>query len=180
MAKLPILTYPAKSLKQESKPVKDFNSRLVDLVKDMFETMYDAQGIGLAAPQIGENIDLLVMDVPQQDLLDPEKYNPNPLCFINPKIIGRNGKIFYEEGCLSCPDLLVEVERDKDIIVEAVDVEGNPITHKLTDLTSVCLQHEMDHLAGKLLTDYISRLKRDRYKKTRIRERKDENDTGDV
>jgi|APSaa5957512576_1039674.scaffolds.fasta_scaffold54350_2 peptide deformylase len=180
MAKLPILTFPAKSLKETSVPVEEVTSRITDLVKDMFETMYDAQGIGLAAPQIGENINLLVMDVKKPDPIDDEKEISNPICLINPEIIQSEGIMEYEEGCLSCPELLVMVERAQSILVKALDAEGRPIEHKLTDLEAVCTQHEMDHLKGMLLTDYISRLKRDIYRKQRVRLREDEDDTGDV
>ena len=180
MAKLPILTFPAKTLKVESKPVEKVTSKLTDLVDDMFETMYAAEGIGLAAPQVGENLDILVLDIQKKDPLDPEKVVNNPICLINPKIIASEGSILYEEGCLSCPELLVEVDRYKDIIVEGLDAEGRPTQHKLSELAAVCVQHEMDHLKGKLLTDYISRLKRELYRKDRIRVRKDENDVGDV
>lgn len=180
MAKLDIITFPTQSLKKESKPVEKVTSQITDFVKDMFETMYAAQGIGLAACQVGENLNILVTDVPEEDPIDSEKFTPKPICLINPKIVKHEGTIFYEEGCLSCPELIVEVERAKDIVVEALDEEGRPVTHTLTDLSAVCVQHEMDHLKGRLLTDYISRLKRDMYQKQRIRARKSENDTGDV
>jgi len=180
MAKLPVLTYPAKSLKQKSVPVEKVDSRIGDLVQDMFETMYAENGIGLAAPQIGENINLIVMDVKTVDPLDEEKLISHPYCLINPKIVSEEGIITFEEGCLSCPELLVEVERSENIVVEALDAEGKPVQHSLSELTAVCVQHEMDHLQGVLLTDYISRLKRDMYKKQRVREKKNEDDQGDL
>ena len=180
MAKLDIVTFPTMSLKQESKPVEKVTSQITEFVHDMFETMYAAHGIGLAACQVGENLNILVTDVPKQDLIDPQKEISQPICLINPKIVKHEGTIFFEEGCLSCPELIVEVERSKDIVVEALDEEGRLVTHTLTDLSAVCVQHEMDHLKGKLLTDYISRLKRDMYQKQRIRARKSEDDTGDV
>lgn len=179
MAKLPVLTYPAPSLKKKSVEVKAFNSRLQDLVEDMFETMVFERGIGLAAPQIGENINLFVMDVGRPDPKHPDdekKRVSNRICLINPKIVSRAEKIFYEEGCLSCPELLVEVERDRNILVEAFDPQGRPLKMALSDLEAVCTQHEMDHLKGLLLTDRISQLKREMYAKQRVRERRDDKD----
>lgn len=180
MAKLPVITFPAKSLKKKSVPVEKVTSKITDLVRDMFETMYEFNGIGLAAPQVGEHLNVLVMDVKKPDPIDPEKFISHPICLINPKIIKQEGIIFFEEGCLSCPELLVEVERSKHVIVEALDAEGRPIKLELSDLTAVCTQHEMDHLEGKLLTDYISRLKREMYRKQLVRAKKDEDDEGDV
>lgn len=180
MAILPILTYPALSLKKPSVEIKKFDSRLGDLVQDMFATMHNASGIGLAAPQIGENIHLFVMDVGAPDPGDPEKTISQPLCLINPRITNRQGIIQYEEGCLSCPELLVKMDRSKNIIVESFDFEGRPQKHDLSELAAVCVQHEMDHLKGKLLADQLSRLKRELYAKQLVRERVDEDDVGDV
>lgn len=180
MPRLPVLTFPAPSLKKKSVPVEKVTSRIGDLVRDMFETMYAEHGIGLAAPQVGENINLLVMDVRTEDPIDKEKEVSHPLCFINPKIVKAEGIINYEEGCLSCPELLVKIDRKQNLVVEALDIEGRVQTFNLLDLEAVCLQHEMDHLAGILLTDHISRLKRDLYRKQRIREKKDESDQGQV
>lgn len=180
MSILPILTYPAKSLKKPSLAVKDFSSRLGDLVQSMFATMESAQGVGLAAPQIGENIQLFVMDAGKPDPVDPEKKQPEPFCIINPRIVEKSGIIQYEEGCLSCPELLIKMDRAKNIIVESFDFEGRPQKHSLSDLAAVCVQHEMDHLKGKLLADQLSRLKRDLYAKELLREKKDDQDRGDV
>lgn len=176
MAILPVLTYPSKSLKKESVNVTEFNSWLKDLVENMFETMYAEHGIGLAAPQIGENINLFVMDAGRISPINPEERIPRKICMINPTITNKSGIITFEEGCLSCPELLVEVERSENIIVESFDPEGKPQVHKLTELEAICTQHEMDHLKGILLTDHISRLKRERYGKQRIRARKDDED----
>lgn len=180
MARLPIITFPAKSLKKPSRPVEKVTSRITDFVKDMFETMYAGNGIGLAAPQVDEHLNIFVMDVKKPDPIDPEKLISNPVCLINPRIIRREGTVFYEEGCLSCPELLVEVERNKIITVEGLNAEGRPVKYDLTDLDAVCTQHEMDHLKGKLLTDYISRLKKDLYRKQLIRKRQDDWDQGQV
>lgn len=168
--KLPILTYPNKVLKKQSVPVEKVTSTITDFVKNLFETMYASEtGIGLAAPQVGENLNIFVMDVALTDPDNPEKQTPNPIAHINPKIIHREDTIIFEEGCLSCPELLVDIERSKNIIVESLDAEGRAQQHNLSDISAVCVQHEMDHLVGKLLTDYISRLKRDMYKKQRLR-----------
>lgn len=181
MAKLPIVTFPTASLKKPSVPVEKVTSKITDFVQDLFETMYGTgNGIGLAAPQVGENLNIFVMDVPTVDAKDSEKETPNPICIINPKIIKHEGIITWEEGCLSCPELLVNIDRAQSIVVQGLDAEGRPIELSLSDLQAVCTQHEMDHLSGKLLTDYISRLKRDMYRKQRIRARKDDDDTGDV
>jgi len=130
--------------------------------------------------QVDEHLNILVLDVKQPDPNDEEKTIANPICLINPKIIKQEGLIFYEEGCLSCPELLVEVERSKIVVVQALDAEGRPIQIEISDLTAVCTQHEMDHSEGKLLTDYISRLKRAVYRKQRERIRKDDEDEGAV
>lgn len=176
MTKLSVLTYPSASLKKKSIDVKNFNSELADFVAAMFETMYADRGVGLAAPQVGENINLFVMDAGRPDPQDAQKTLPHKICMINPRIIATEGLILYEEGCLSCPELFVEVERAKNIVVESFDPEGRPQKMALTDLAAVCTQHEMDHLKGVLLTDRISRLQREIYGKKRIRERKGEGD----
>ncbi|MBF0105148.1 MAG: peptide deformylase [Deltaproteobacteria bacterium] len=169
---LPILTYPDKLLKKTSVPVAKVTTKITDFINSLFETMYTSEtGIGLAAPQVGENINIFVMDVHIVDPDNPENKKPNPIAFINPIIIHSEDTIIYEEGCLSCPELLIDVERSKHIIVESLDKEGRPQSHKLSDLSAVCVQHEMDHLLGKLLTDKLSRLKREIYKKQRVRDR---------
>lgn len=165
MATLPILTFPAKSLKEPSVPVKKVTEEIKQLVKNMFETMIAGRGIGLAAPQVGLNINVVVMDAGKKDPQDEKNLLPNPFCLINPQIVEKSGEISYEEGCLSCPDLDVTVDRAQHIIVDALDVAGRPLRHVFEDLEAVCVQHELDHLAGILLTDYISRLKRELYKK---------------
>lgn len=177
MTRLPVLTYPVASLKKPSKDVAEFGQNwLSELIDNMFETMLEEDGIGLAAPQIGENINLFVMDVGRPDPLDPEKRISWKVHMINPEIKQKEGLIQYEEGCLSCPELLVKVERAKNIVVHSFDQHGKPQQHALDDLAAVCTQHEMDHLKGILLTDHISRLQRDFYGKKRIRARKNQND----
>lgn len=180
MGKLEVLTYPHPVLKKKSHDVENFDSKLGDLVQDMFETMYVERGIGLAAPQIGENLNLFVMDVGEVDPDDPEKVKSNQICMINPKIIQSEGIVAFEEGCLSCPELLVKVDRAQKILVEFFDFEGRKQQSELMDLMAVCTQHEMDHLKGILLADRLSRLKREMYGKQRIRARQDEEDKGQV
>lgn len=175
MAVLPVITYPSPVLRNKNRDVLKFDSWLGDLVRNMFETMRVENGIGLAAPQVGENLNLFVMDISKSDPLDPEnekKRISNPICMINPKIIQAEGKITYDEGCLSCPELIVTVERAKDIIVESFSFEGKPQTHTLTELEAICTQHEMDHLKGILLVDKLSRLKREMYGKDLVRAKK--------
>ena len=174
MAKLTVLKYPTPSLKKPSVPVEKVTKEIQALVKDMFETMHVSSGIGLAAPQVGKNLNLFVMDAQKPDPIDPEKYISNPLCLINPKIVHKDGLVVFEEGCLSCPGLLVDVKRAKDITVEFLDAKGKPQTLELTDLEAICVQHEMDHLQGILLIDHISRLKRELYRKQRLKEKKEE------
>jgi peptide deformylase len=165
MPLLSILTYPARSLKEPSVPVEKVTPEIKQLVKDMFETMKAGNGIGLAAAQVGKNINLFVMDVGRKDPNDKEKIISQPFCFINPKIIEKSGTITFEEGCLSCPELTVEVKRAQRVIVEALNPEGKPVTEVLEDLEAICVQHEMDHLQGILLVDQLSRLKREMYEK---------------
>ena len=173
MAKvLEVLTYPTASLKKKSVDVTKFDSKLADFVADMFKTLTFEDGLGLAAPQVGENINLFITDVGPKDPKNPDERLPNPICLINPKIVNRDGEIIWEEGCLSCPDLLVDVERARNITVVSFDVEGREQTHQMSELAAVCVQHEMDHLKGILLADKISRLQRELYGKKRIRERK--------
>ena len=176
MAILPVLTYPHPTLKKPSQDVRDFHARLKELVDDLFETMLMNGGIGLAAPQVGENLNVFVMDVSQEDKRNPAGITHHEICMINPKIVSAQGEIAFEEVCLSCPDLIVTVDRYKDIIVESLDVEGHPQKHILTDLEAVCTQHEMDHLKGILLVDKVSSLKRELYSKKRVRKRKSEKD----
>jgi len=179
MALLPVLTYPAASLKKKSVDVDKVSARIQDLVGIMYATMDKENGIGLAAPQIGENINLFVMDVGRPNPIDPENPLSNRICMINPKIQSADGLIQYEEGCLSCPELLVTVDRARDIVVTSLDAEGRPQILTLSELEAVCTQHEMDHLVGVLLTDRISNLQREMYAK-KVRKRRDEADKGDV
>ena len=136
-------------LRQNTVPVKEISDDLRALVADMFETMHHARGIGLAAPQVGRTERLAVVEIEGE-----------PLVLINPEIMESSGKDKAEEGCLSIPDIYADVERSKDVVVRAMDLDGNSYEVQATDLLARCLQHEIDHLDGKLFLDYLSVLKR--------------------
>ncbi len=157
MALLPILEFPDPRLRTVAKPVSEVTDEIRQLVKDMLETMYAAPGIGLAASQVDRHIRLLVLDISE----DQSK----PQVFINPTFepISAETKA-YDEGCLSIPGFYESVERPDLIRVSALDLQGQPQTTEADGLLSVCIQHEIDHLDGKLFVDYISTLKRNRIK----------------
>ena len=157
MARLPILEYPDPRLRIRAEPVTKFDTELKTLVADMFETMYAAPGIGLAATQVNVHKRLLVCDVG----IDRKE----PYCLINPEIIRAEGKTNAEEGCLSVPEYYDFVDRAAVIRVRAVDLDGKPYELDAEGMLAVCIQHEMDHLDGKLFVDYLSDLKRERLKK---------------
>jgi len=158
MAILEILEYPDSRLRTIAKPVKSFNQDLSRLIDDMFETMYDAPGIGLAATQVDKHIQLIVIDISEQ--------SNDPMVFINPEISVLEGELEkMQEGCLSVPGFYEDVERVEHVLIKALDREGKPFELETTGLLAVCIQHEMDHLNGKLFVDYISALKRNRIKK---------------
>ena len=158
MAKLEILEFPDPRLRTVAKPVEQVDDALRKLIDDMFETMYDAPGIGLAATQINVHKRLLVLDI-SEDQQDPR-------VFINPEILPLTEELgSYEEGCLSVPGFHERVERPARIRVKALDRDGKPFEEEAEGLLAVCLQHEIDHLNGKLFVDHISRLKRDRIRK---------------
>jgi len=136
-------------LRQSTVPVKEITDELRTLVADMFETMHHARGIGLAAPQVGRTERLAVIEI-----------DGEPLVVINPEILETSGKAKAEEGCLSIPDIYADVERPKDVVVRAMDLEGKTYEVQATELLARCLQHEIDHLDGKLFLDYLSVLKR--------------------
>jgi peptide deformylase len=166
MARLKILTYPDPRLKEVSVPVKKFGAEMELLANDMLETMYDAHGIGLAAPQVGKLIRFLVIDTRPKDeegrrykyddMTELEKAVPQPLFIANPRIIKGDGKQTFDEGCLSIPGFYETVERFNEIELEAEDVNGKTFRIKTDGLLAVCIQHEMDHLDGKLFIDRIS------------------------
>ena len=157
MAIRSILRYPNPRLEKVSSAVKVVDDATKRLISDMFETMYDAPGIGLAAPQVDVCKRIMVVDVSEN--------RSQPLAFINPEIIESEGKEVTEEGCLSVPGIYEIVERADKIKVKALDREGNSFEMEADGLLSVCIQHEIDHLDGKLFVDYLSSLKRIRIRK---------------
>jgi peptide deformylase len=165
MALLPILEFPDPRLRTRALPVQQFDAALKRLIADMLQTMYSAPGIGLAATQVNVHRQLLVMDV------SGEKNQPE--VYINPEIVTRDGSEVSEEGCLSVPNIFEEVERAARVQVRAQDADGKPFERELEGLAAVCLQHEMDHLAGKLFVDYLSGLKRERIRRKLEKERRE-------
>lgn len=157
MAKRPILILPDQRLRQVADPIEKIDDSIKALAADMLETMYDAPGIGLAAPQIGEMKRIVVMD------LAKEGETPDPLVMINPEILKYSEETTVtEEGCLSIPELYYDVERPAEVTVRYTDLDGSIIDKDATDRLAICIQHELDHLDGVLYIDYLSRLKRDR------------------
>ena len=157
MAKLSILEFPDKRLRTVARPVDTFDAELSRLVDDMFETMYDAPGIGLAATQVDVHRRLLVLDVSED--------RSRPMVFINPEILSAEGHQVYQEGCLSVPGIYADVTRAASIRVRAQDRTGEVFELDADGLLAVCVQHEMDHLAGKVFVDYLSPLKREQVRK---------------
>jgi peptide deformylase len=157
MAKLDILRFPDPRLRTKAAPVKKVSDAIRVLIDDMLETMYDAPGIGLAATQVNVHQQIVVIDVSED--------KNEPYCFINPKITQRDGEEICEEGCLSVPEYYAEVQRAENITVEALDRDGKEFELAADGLLAVCIQHELDHLKGKLFVDYLSPLKQKRLQK---------------
>jgi peptide deformylase len=164
MALLEILKYPDPRLRTVAKPVEHVDDTLRALIDDMFATMYEAPGIGLAATQVDFHERLLVLDITEDKTA--------PMVFINPEILASEGIMVHDEGCLSVPEVYEPVERAEKITVKALDRAGNEFKLDVEGLLAVCIQHEMDHLDGKLFVDYLSVLKRSRLKKKMAKERK--------
>lgn len=160
MSLLKIYQYPEKVLRKETEQVEVFDENLKQLAQDMAETMYDAPGIGLAAPQVGKSLKLIVVDTSK----DPEEQKIF-LTMVNPEIIAREGDQVDEEGCLSVPDITATVKRSKKVTVAYQDLEGNSHEMETADRFAVVMQHEIDHLNGILFIDHLSSLKRNLYKK---------------
>jgi len=173
MAILPIIEVPDPRLRQISKPVETFDAELQTLIDDMFETMYDAPGIGLAANQVGVPLRLLVIDL-QENAEDSDEPGPrNPRVFINPEFSDPSEELrVYTEGCLSIPDQYADVERPDTIRARWLDRDGKPHEELLDGLLATCLQHEVDHLEGIVFTDHLSRMKRDMLLKKLEKQRK--------
>ncbi|MGK0289492.1 MAG: peptide deformylase [bacterium] len=160
MAVLPVLTYPHPFLKTVAKSVTQFDEQLKLLVQNMFETMYEEKGIGLAATQVRENKRLLVLDVPEDDQEEDDERKKNPIVMINPEITKKSGKSMCEEGCLSVPEIRADVARADEITVEYQDIDQNAQTLDAVGLVAICVQHEIDHLNGVLFIDHLPPLKR--------------------
>lgn len=155
MARLEILEFPDARLRTIAQPVQTFDAALQQLIDDMFETMYEAPGIGLAATQVNEHIQLIVIDISED--------RSEPLVFINPSIAVVDQELAeYDEGCLSVPGFYETVSRPRQVIVKAQDRQGQAFEMTVEGLLATCIQHEMDHLNGKLFVDYLSTLKRQR------------------
>jgi peptide deformylase len=156
MSVLPLMILPEPVLRKQASPVERFDAELKRLIDDMFETMYEAPGIGLAAPQIGISRSLTVMDPARDD------NDPTPLVMINPEILTRSDELrSHEEGCLSIPEVTAEIERPALIRVAYLDPKGKRQERDFEGIWSTLVQHEIDHLNGVLFIDYLSRLKRD-------------------
>jgi|TARA_B110000908_G_scaffold162329_1_gene207655 peptide deformylase len=162
MATLTIINYPDPRLHTVAKPVLAVNDEIRQLVSDMAETMYAAPGIGLAATQVDQHIQLIVIDT--------TKEQNNLQVFINPKIVAKSGLTEYEEGCLSVPGVYETVTRAENVRVEALDQNGKKFTLGADDLLAICIQHEIDHLLGKVFVEYLSPLKRNRIRKRLIKQ----------
>lgn len=163
MALHKILTYPNPELLKPSHPVTVFDQKLAILIEDMLETMRDSNGIGLAAPQIGIHKNLIVMEIPVEN--DEEAVTQ--LILVNPHITHQEGHVAIEEGCLSLPEFFIEVDRAEIITLEAQNPQGEKVVFNATGLMAICIQHELDHLDGKLLVDYATKYARSRYRKDR-------------
>jgi peptide deformylase len=161
MAKLEILVYPDERLRKVAKPVKKVDERIRTLVTDMLETMYDANGIGLAATQVDVHEQVIVMDLSEE--------RDQPRVLINPQIIEQDGEQVYDEGCLSVPEYYAPVKRAESIKISALDEQGEIFELEADGLLAVCIQHEMDHLTGRVFVDYLSRLKQDRVRKKLVK-----------
>jgi peptide deformylase len=159
MAILHICTYPQEILSQPAEPITEIDEEVVKLVDHMAETMYSAPGIGLAATQVGVAKQVLVADIA------PRRPESELIVLINPEIVAAEGEVIFEEGCLSVPDYQAEVKRHEKITVRGLNLKGEEVEIEAEGLLAVVLQHEIDHLHGKLFIDRLSKLKRDLYKR---------------
>ncbi len=167
MAQLPILEFPDPRLRTRAvavDPAQVADPAFQQLIDDMFETMYEAPGIGLAASQVDVHQRFMVIDVTEDQ--------SRPLVFVNPRITARQGEQVYQEGCLSVPGIYADVTRSDVITVQALDRNAQPFTLEVDGVLAVCIQHEMDHLEGKLFVDYLSPLKREMVRKKLVKQRK--------
>ncbi|HEY2776114.1 MAG TPA: peptide deformylase [Candidatus Binatia bacterium] len=159
MSVLEIKKYPSRVLKQKAHPLREISSRTARMLHDMVDTMYIANGIGLAAPQVGVLERVIVVDI------DSQNRGKNLLKIINPVIVESHGSIVWEEGCLSIVNYVAEVKRAREILVRGWTLDEKEVEVEASELEAVCLQHEIDHLEGTLFIDHVSRLKRELYRK---------------
>ncbi|GHE96404.1 peptide deformylase [Thalassotalea profundi] len=165
MAILPVLRFPDQRLRTKAAPVTEVNDKIKNIVSDMFDTMYDENGVGLAATQVDIHLQIVVIDVSEN--------KEQAYVLINPEIIKRNDEtMINEEGCLSVPGCYAKVDRHTQVTVKALDIDGNPFELDAEELLSICIQHELDHLKGVLFVDYLSPLKRNRIQKKLEKEAK--------
>jgi peptide deformylase len=169
MQKLDLVLYPDEGLREVCQPINDITDELDRLIDDMIYTMYESQGIGLAAPQIAVQQRLIVVDVSED--------KTQPMALINPEIVQSAGRMTWEEGCLSIPGIYAKVDRPSEILVRGLNRDGKRIEFVAQDLEAICIQHEIDHLNGKLFIDHLSLLKRTRliqkYKKQQAEKQQD-------
>ncbi|HWS40900.1 MAG TPA: peptide deformylase [Arenimonas sp.] len=164
MSILTILEYPDKRLRTIASPIDSIDANITRLIDDMFETMYEAPGIGLAATQVNQHKQLLVLDISED--------KSQPMVFINPVITAHQGSQIYQEGCLSLPNIYADVKRFDQITVSAMDRHGKNFVTEADGLLAICIQHEMDHLIGKVFVDHLSPLKRALAEKKLAKQRK--------
>jgi peptide deformylase len=170
MALREVLQFPDKRLRRVSQPIGEITDTIRSLASDMLEVMYDEPGIGLAAPQVGEAVRLVVVDTVWRE----ENSERSPLVLINPQIVSAEGELLWTEGCLSVPDFEAEVERFAKLRLQALDLDGHTLEIDAEGLQAVCFQHEIDHLDGVLFLDRISRLKRELYVRRRKKQLRSE------
>jgi peptide deformylase len=170
MALREVLKFPDKRLAEVSEPIEEVTDEIRGLARDMLDVMYDEPGIGLAAPQMGETVRLIVVDTEWTE----EGVEKSPLVLVNPEIVQREGKLSWSEGCLSVPDFQAEVERAESVRLLATDLDGQELAIDAEGLRAVCFQHEVDHLDGILFIDRISRLKREMYVRKRKKQLRQE------
>jgi len=170
MALREVLQFPDKRLREKSQPIEQVTEEIRALAQDMLDVMYDEPGIGLAAPQVGVPVRLIVVDTEWTE----EGAERNPLVLVNPEIVERSGTITWTEGCLSVPDFQADVERSERVRLDARDLDGGAVSIEAEGLRAVCFQHEIDHLDGLLFIDRISRLKREMYVRRRRKQQRDD------
>jgi len=175
LALRPVLKFPDPRLREVSRPIAEVTDALRELAQDLCEVMYDEPGIGLAAPQVGESVRLIVVDTHWTE----EGAERSPLILLNPELREAEGKILWKEGCLSVPDFEAEVERAERVLLVAQDLEHAEVAIRAEGLQAVCFQHEIDHLDGKLFIDRISHLKRSRYVQKRQKQLRREEEEGE-